>query len=540
MKYFLPLFLILAGLLVGYGAFALSYEDITYPIAELGNCENEEACLSYCDDPDHFDECIAFAEEYNLMTPEELAKAKKFREIGAVGPGGCQTEQECEIYCEDVNHIEECLAFAEEHGFMEEDELEEARMIAKALREGAQFPGGCQSEVECEAYCEDPNHMQECIAFAEAAGFMSHQELQEAKQMMKALDAGVSLPGDCQGEQECDEYCEEPAHAEECIEFAIAAGFIPPEEVESVRSMIPLMQSGRMPEWCKDKEQCEAYCDDESHINECTDFFIEAGFMTEEEAVMFRKTGGKGPGDCKGKEECESYCNDPANQEVCFEFAREHGLISEGELRNMEEGVRQFQDWFATAPPEVAQCLREQVGEETLQEIQAGTFMPGLELINNLEQCFQLQQQIVENQMRECLSKSCDEFFSCMGGISQQGGGGGPRDGGPDDREHGEEGEGGGFFGGGALEQELQAKMDACMQEQFERQQQEFFPSEFEHQGDEQFPGGGFEGEFIPQEFQQQFQELEQLQQQLQEQQAPTGGSVLDIFLYFLRPLLPR
>ena len=490
--------LVIFGLTLAWGVVALSADDIVFPVAELGNCQDEQECKQYCSDSSHMEECITFAEKYDLMTEQEIERARQFESIGGVGPGGCTNEFECQFYCEDINHIEECVAFAEENGLMDPDELEEARMVIRALQQGVPLPGGCTNEQECEAYCEDPNNMRECIAFAEAAGFMSPGELREAKQMLKALDAGITPP-DCRGKAECDVYCQEPSHVEECIEFSIAAGFIPPEEAEEVRKMLPLMKSGRMPEWCRDKEQCEAYCADESHIDECTDFFVGAGFMSPEDAEMFRKTGGKGPGDCQGKEECESYCNDPAHQEVCFEFAREHGLISEDELRNMEEGVRQFQDWFATAPPEVAQCLQEQVGDEVLQEIQAGTFMPGPELINNLEQCFALQQQIVENQMRECISKSCDEFFSCMGAISQQGGG--PGGGGPDEGEHGQEGEGGGF-GGGALEQEIQAKMDVCMQEQFQQQQQNFFPSGFEHQGDGQFPGGGPEGEFVPQEFQ--------------------------------------
>ena len=496
MKYYLSILLIIAGLLAGYGVYALNADDIVYPIAQLGNCETKETCKAYCSDSEHMSECIAFAAEYELMSSEELERARQFESIGGVGPGGCTNEFECQFYCENINNIEECVDWAEENGMMDEHELAEARMIMRALEQGAVLPGGCSSEVECMTYCEDMNNMQECIAFAEAAGFMEPDELREAKQVLRAIESGVSPPGDCRGERECDEYCAEPAHAEECVEFAIAAGFISPEEAEEMKKILPLMKSGRMPEWCQDKEQCETYCADESNIDECTAFFVEAGFMSAEEAEMFKRTGGKGPGDCKGKEECELYCNDPANQEVCFEFAKEHGFISEEEIRGMEEGVRQFQDWFETAPPEVAQCLRQQVGDETLQEIQAGTFMPGPDLIGNLEQCFQLQQQVAEDQMRACLSLSCDEIFTCMGSIAPMGGGGSPVDGGgPGEGDQGHPGDGIRSKVEGALEQEIQAKMDMCMVMQFEQDRQDFIPPDGEYDDSEYKEFGDFKGD---------------------------------------------
>jgi hypothetical protein len=388
-KFSLLLFIAL-GLILAWGASALSKDDIVFPVAELGSCQNEQECRAYCDDTANITQCIAFAEKYNLLSQSEIEKAKKFQSIGAVGPGGCTSENECETYCEDTGNIEECLAFAEENGFMDAKELEEAKQVAKALREGAQLPGGCTSKGACEEYCSDSANMKECVEFAEKAGFMSPEELREAKQVLKALDAGVPFPGNCKGKNECDAYCQDPNNMEECVNFGIAAGFIPPEEVEQVRKMIPLMRSGIMPGECKKgKEQCEAYCGQEENIEECTVFFTEAGFMTQEEAQMFRKTGGKGPGDCKGKEECEAFCNNPANQETCFAFAKEHGLISEEDLKNIEEGTRQMKDGLEMAPPEVAECLKQKVGTEVLQKIEAGTFVPNPQLGDSMKSCFE-------------------------------------------------------------------------------------------------------------------------------------------------------
>src|SRR3989338_2657625 len=165
------LFLLFLGT---YYVFAQGEPAIAYPVAELGNCGNEQECRAYCDNLSHIQECVAFAEDHNLLSAEELAEAKRFAQLSVEsGPGGCTSEAQCETYCEDVSNIEECLAFAQEHGVLDEGELQEARKVAEALRRGAQLPGGCRGKAECEAYCQVPSHIPECLDFAAAAGFMT-------------------------------------------------------------------------------------------------------------------------------------------------------------------------------------------------------------------------------------------------------------------------------------------------------------------------------------------------------------------------------
>lgn len=381
-------FLVLLGA-AGYAVFAQETADISYPVKELANCQNEQECRTYCDDSENMGACVAFAERHNLISKEEAQRAEAFLLAGSRGPGECKGQQECENYCADVSHIEECLAFAERTGLMPPEELEEAQKVAQALRSGAQLPGSCTNKNECEAYCNDSSHMKECIDFAEKAGFMSGQELQEAKQVLKAFEAGLQTPGNCKGKKQCDAFCSDQSNAEECFTFAVAAGFIPPEEAEQARKMMSLMAEGGMPGNCRSKEECENYCTDESNIEECANAFTKAGFMSEEEKEMFLKTGGKGPGECKGRDECESFCNDPANQETCFQFGKEHGLISEEDLANIEGGMKQAREGLESAPPEVASCLQDKVGEEVLSKIRAGTFTPNPEIGEAMRTCFE-------------------------------------------------------------------------------------------------------------------------------------------------------
>jgi len=117
---FVSILIILAALVVSYGIVALAgehdpLEDIIYPVAELGNCENEADCMAYCDEIEHLGECILFAEEHDLLTSEELEEAEKFLAAGAVGPGGCTSHDSCDLYCNDIANIDECIRFGEEH-----------------------------------------------------------------------------------------------------------------------------------------------------------------------------------------------------------------------------------------------------------------------------------------------------------------------------------------------------------------------------------------------------------------------------------------
>ena len=330
----LPLFIISTALLVSAVVFAVSEEDIVFPVAELENCQNEQECKSYCDLPENVETCLTFAKKHNLLSQAEIDKAEKFLAIGT-GPGGCTSHFECENYCNDINNIDECLAFAEQYGMMQDQELQEAKQIQRALAQGAKMPGGCRNRDECENYCSNPNNMAECLSFAKAAGFMSSEELKEAEKFLVAIQKGAKPPA-CRGKEECQVYCSAPENFEECLAFAEAAGFIAPEQAE-----------------------------------------------------LARKTGGKGPGGCKGEQECRAFCENPANQEECFNFATEHGLISEEDKLRMQEGMAQMQEGLEMAPPEVRECFERELGPEKIAEIRTGTAVVGPHMGDIMRECFE-------------------------------------------------------------------------------------------------------------------------------------------------------
>ena len=244
---------------------------LTYPIIELGGCQDRADCKIYCDDSANTAACVSYAEKENLLSQEELQIAKKFVAGGAKGPGSCTGKKECQTYCEDKAHIDECVSYAENNGLMSVQDLQKAKKVQAAIKKGVKFPA-CNNKKECDAYCEESSHMEECITFAQEAGFLSDEELQNAQKVLTAVKQGVKPPA------------------------------------------------------CKGKEACDTYCTEESHVDECTNFAVAAGIVTSDEAKIIKETGGKGPGGCKSKSECDSYCSNDANRETCMNFAVEHNI----------------------------------------------------------------------------------------------------------------------------------------------------------------------------------------------------------------------
>ncbi|MFA5173116.1 MAG: hypothetical protein WC435_01800 [Candidatus Paceibacterota bacterium] len=347
--------------------------NIEYPVSELGNCADKAECKSFCGKSENMEVCSSFAEKHGLITKEEAAVNKKFSEIKSQGgPGGCSDKASCEAFCSDLSRIDECVSFAEKNGLMDKTRLEEAKRIRQAIKNGIVPPGQCKTENECDLYCSKAENMEECLAFAEKAGFLKDKDLADAKKVL------------------------------------------------------PLMKKGETPGQCKTKEECDAYCNDESHAEECADFSLKAGFMTQEEAAMFKKTKGQGPGNCKGKEECDAFCNVPENQTACFEFGKKYGMISEEQLKEMEEGKARLKEGLEKAPAEAVSCIQSIVGSENFEKIKTGEVLPPRELGEKMRECFEKN---VPPGPGGCKSKEeCDAFCSdsanqeaCFGFAEKQG-----------------------------------------------------------------------------------------------------------------------
>lgn len=342
-----------------------------------GKCRGMVECFSYCESAAHTEECWDYAQRHNLVGPgydvATVQRLAKYARDGGKFPGDCKTHTECEAYCEDTAHLNECLEFAVKLNFLPPDKLAEAKKVAAALQSGANLPGGCRSKNECMAYCEDSSHMRECVAFAEKAGFISSAEAEEAKKIIPLLERGEKTPGNCARKEACEAYCMEPAHIDECLAFAEKAGILPPEELAEAKRMVSFIKNGETPGRCKGKDECETYCQDASHFEECVAFGEKAGLLSKEEAELAKKFKGTGPGGCRSREDCEEFCKDPANQETCLNFAKEHGLLEEFSGVEAETRAKAEAEGRAKAEAEIRACAEKPCGEmiACLQSVQA-------------------------------------------------------------------------------------------------------------------------------------------------------------------------
>lgn len=373
----LPIVVIAIGAGVGVAIVVRAQAPaIAYPIVALGNCSNEAACRVYCAESAHIVACTDFGEAHNLISKETATRARKFADVlRGEGPGGCKDEAACRAYCGDVTHLSACIAFAESHGVAGEAELSEMKRIDGALQAGATLPGGCKTKAQCEAYCGGGAHADECLAFAERAGTLPPEELAQAKKMV-AFIKNKETPGGCASKDSCEAYCAVGGHFNECIAFAEKAGFITPEDLAIAKKT-----GGKGPGGCTSKDSCDAYCNMSEHADECLAFAETHDILAPEKIQEIKDgMGYLRTGLAQAPEEVRACLAERLGAEVIAKI--EAGTLTPtqqiGEsvkacfASQMEKVKDKLEQGLKMAPPEVMRCINEKVGTIDLQKIRAG------------------------------------------------------------------------------------------------------------------------------------------------------------------------
>ena len=128
--------------------------NFVFPVPELGNCENKEACREYCDLGDHAKECAQYGQKIGTLDQETSEKLKESLFQG--GPGGCRNAKECRAHCEFAVNAGECGRFGEEHNLIRPEQVKELKDFSELTG-----PGGCRGAKQCQEYCADPSHQEE-------------------------------------------------------------------------------------------------------------------------------------------------------------------------------------------------------------------------------------------------------------------------------------------------------------------------------------------------------------------------------------------
>lgn len=305
---------------------ATSKDDIAYPVPELGNCADETACRTYCDNPDHLPECLRFAKRHNLLEGKDIPEENVEKLIDALKGGG---------------------------------------------------PGGCKNQRQCEEFCDDVKNINACVDFAEKSGFLTGEKLKEVKKVRTALDRGIKLPPGCKNERTCEAVCEAPpdiATAKSCFGFAKEAGLLPPEfDDAKTERMFELIDRGEIN--FREMKKCESLDRgenlDASTIDKCLEVGEKLGFMKPEEKELAKRMMLEGgPGGCRGRN-CQTICEEKPDE--CLKYFEEKGIPFPAETQGrIQEGLEQMRSALAGAPPEVLACLKTEIGADVFNRIQSG------------------------------------------------------------------------------------------------------------------------------------------------------------------------
>ncbi len=223
-------------------------------MAGPGGCGSPEECDAYCSNPAHREECEAAWQEHCAPHPDwpECQKGPG----GSGGPGGCTSDEECRAYCESHPDDEACQRGREEWCQKHPEECKEQR-----------GPGGCVSEEECRLYCEQNPNNENCQRGREE---WCQQHPDEPECGPREGEGPKGSPNECGGmdcalfcqqnpndeycRQKSEEYCQQ--HPDECRPPEDGNG--PPEGGEQ-----------RGPGGCQTEEECREYCGDPAHAAEC-------------------------------------------------------------------------------------------------------------------------------------------------------------------------------------------------------------------------------------------------------------------------------
>jgi hypothetical protein len=398
-----------------------------------GGCRSPQECRAFCNNLSNLEVCVKFAEEEGISNREveEGKKILAYLRSGGQLPGGCNSKESCEKYCGDFSHAEECFNFAVRAGITQvrgeipgeaKGRFEggipagQFQKLLELVKKG-ETPGGCKSKEECENYCRSGDRLEECLAFAEKAGFVEPERAQKIRQ------SGGFGPGGCNSPDSCRRYCNDPAHREECFRFAEEHGFIKKEEIERAKeglvhlragleqappevamclksvlgtNIIEDIQSGNLtpgPEIGERVRQCQ-----EKFGHKMSPVQIFSNAPPEVVACLKEKLGASWEKVRTGEIQPTPEVADTFR--VCFNRVRfleggvpgVPGAVSSpvGQRMGMPEmkmPASAFYDFLKSAPPQIVSCIQDKLGDD-YQKLKAGEIQPEVEIKVKIEECF--------------------------------------------------------------------------------------------------------------------------------------------------------
>ena len=227
MKKILLIFLFLI-----FGAnIALAQKDqITFPIAELGNCNNVQTCKVYCEQIENREACITFAKSKGFYKSKVEKKQVELLEL-AKTELGCETFNSCKLFCNQQENYTRCQQFAQKHGLATPPSTQDQELLSKA-----QQNLNCSSAEECKALCDQQENYTKCAAL------IQDQVTPDERAMFEKYKPLIKEYLGCGSIVTCMAFCINPLNNSKCQELA--------ERIEAEQGGISSPESPDPEVWC--------------------------------------------------------------------------------------------------------------------------------------------------------------------------------------------------------------------------------------------------------------------------------------------------
>ncbi len=103
---------------------------------ELG-CSSYDSCMQFCEEENNMETCMDFAARHNLMQDAPQMKQQMSALKNLLG---CNSMKACMDFCNSPANMQKCMEVFKQAGF--------------SVEASYSGPGGCNSEQSCQAYCE--------------------------------------------------------------------------------------------------------------------------------------------------------------------------------------------------------------------------------------------------------------------------------------------------------------------------------------------------------------------------------------------------
>ncbi|MBI4099885.1 hypothetical protein HY440_02660 [Candidatus Microgenomates bacterium] len=148
-----------AILLAARAVFAIDVNQLTFPIAELGNCATTVECKTYCGQSANYPACKAFAASHQVKPPTDTDKTELVDE--AKNFLGCTSYDTCKAFCQQTENRQKCQEFS-----VNRSQAPVTPAIVTLFFGATQQELGCNSVESCKATCDQPTNFQRCTQFA--------------------------------------------------------------------------------------------------------------------------------------------------------------------------------------------------------------------------------------------------------------------------------------------------------------------------------------------------------------------------------------